>query len=384
MTLLALAVTSTLAPMLAAPAVKLLMLDFTAVNPVLIQLVVTFASFFILPSLLVGSLLANRLSKKTLLVIGLILYVIGGVGPAFMNSIGGILVMRAVLGLGIGFITPLMNALVAEYFEGEERSKMNGLTVGVNGLGGAFFLVIGGAVTALGWRGVFWTYSFGVVLLILVLAFVPRVKPVKIESGENDRNSRKSLPIGVYMVGLLTTGLMVLYYVIPTNLAAFVVDHHLGTSATSGYLTALSFLLVFISGIVGTKLRQRLGKGTVPLIFLLFGAAFLLLGEAHSLWMVAVSVGIVGFGFGLAYPVLLNKMAIVATPRHRTLAIMLMTAFANIGQFISPLVTNAIQSLFYLNSIRGVLLLIAIILAILLIASIIRLSISNGKKPAQT
>ncbi|MBO7746765.1 MFS transporter [Paenibacillus sp. MWE-103] len=156
-----------------------------------------------------------------------------------MNSIGGILVMRAVLGLGIGFITPLMIALVAEYFEGEERSKMNGLTVGVNGLGGAFFLVIGGVVTALGWRGVFWTYSFGVVLLILVLAFVPRVKPVKTESDENDRNSRPTLPRSSSI-------------------------HHLGTSATSGYLTALSFLLVFMSGIVGTKLRQRLGKGTPP------------------------------------------------------------------------------------------------------------------------
>jgi len=50
-TLLALAVTSTLTPMLAAPAVKLLLIDFQNTNPVLIQLVVTFASFFILPSL---------------------------------------------------------------------------------------------------------------------------------------------------------------------------------------------------------------------------------------------------------------------------------------------------------------------------------------------
>ncbi|MBO7746764.1 hypothetical protein I8J29_21340 [Paenibacillus sp. MWE-103] len=47
-----------------------------------------------------------------------------------------------------------------------------------------------------------------------------------------------------------------------------------------------------------------------------------------------MTVGIVGFGFGLAYPVLLNNMAVVAMQRHRTLAIMLMTAFANISQLI--------------------------------------------------
>src|SRR4051794_12325406 len=106
LTLLSLAVTSTLAPMLAAPAVKLLLLDFRETNPVLVQLVVTFASFFILPSLLIGSFLARRISKKSILSIGLVLFVIGGVGPSFMHSIEAILVMRAILGLGIGFITP--------------------------------------------------------------------------------------------------------------------------------------------------------------------------------------------------------------------------------------------------------------------------------------
>ncbi|MCM3627070.1 MFS transporter [Paenibacillus glycanilyticus] len=377
-TLLALAVTSTLAPMLAAPAVKLLMLDFTEVNTVLIQLVVTFASFFILPSLLIGNLLSRWLSKKTLLVIGLLLYVIGGVGPAFMNSIGGILTLRAVLGLGIGFITPLMNAIVAEYFEGEERSKMNGLTVGVNGLGGAFFLIIGGAITALGWRGVFWTYSFGIVLLIMVLAFVPSGKSVTtIGVGETASNEKLSLPVGVYAVGLLTTGLMVLYYVIPTNLASFVVDNHLGNSATSGYLTAVSFVFVFLAGIVGTKLQHVLRKGSVAFILFLFGAAFLMLGEAHNLWMVAAAVGIVGFGFGFAYPILLNKMAIVATAAHRTLAIMLMTAFANVGQFISPLITNGIRSALYFNSIRGVLLLVGGLVTGLFVVSVIRMIVNK-------
>ncbi|WP_219838542.1 MFS transporter [Paenibacillus sp. R14(2021)] len=375
-TLLALAVTSTLAPMLAAPAVKLLMLDFTEANTVLIQLVVTFASFFILPSLLIGNLLSRWLSKKTLLVIGLILYVIGGVGPALMNSIGGILTLRAVLGLGIGLITPLMNAIVAEYFDGEERSKMNGLTVGVNGLGGAFFLIIGGAITALGWRGVFWTYSFGIVLLILVLAFIPGGKPV-ITRGETASDVKLSLPVGVYAVGLLTTGLMVLYYVIPTNLASFVVDNHLGNSATSGYLTAVSFIFVFFAGIIGARLQHLLRKGSVAFILFLFGAAFLLLGEAHNLWMVAAAVGIVGFGFGFAYPILLSKMAIVATTAHRTLAIMLMTAFANVGQFISPLITNGIQSVLDLNSIRGVLLLIGVLVTGLFIVSVIRVIVSK-------
>ncbi|MBP3965043.1 MFS transporter [Paenibacillus lignilyticus] len=383
LTLLSLAVTSTLAPMLAAPAVKLLLLDFTETNPVLVQLVVTFASFFILPSLLIGSLLARWISKKAILSIGLVLFIIGGVGPSFMHSIEAILVMRAILGLGIGFITPLMNALVAEYFEGEERSKMNGLTVGVNGIGGAFFLLIGGAITALGWRSVFWTYSFGLILLILVLLFVPRDKPKMTVQADKPAKSGP-MPLSVYRIGLLTTGLMILYYVIPTNLASFVIDNKLGNSATSGYLTSISFVFVFLAGITGTWTSGLMGKGAVPFVIVLLGAAFLLMSEAHSLWMVASGVGIVGFGFGLAYPILLNKMALAAPAEHRTLAVMLMTAFANLGQFISPLITNGIKSMFHLDSIRSVFLIIMFVLIISLVVPILQtLTVQTVKKQVE-
>ncbi|QGQ97678.1 MFS transporter [Paenibacillus psychroresistens] len=378
-TLLALAVTSTLAPMLAAPAVKLLLLDFKDTNPLLIQLVVTFASFFILPSLLIGSFLSKRISKKAILCIGLILYVIGGVGPAFMDSIAGILVLRAVLGFGIGFITPLMNAFVAEYFEDDERSKMNGLTVGVNGLGGAFFLTIGGAITVLGWRGVFWTYSFGVVLLVLVLLFVPHEKPI-LTAKTVSRTKTTPIPIRVYKIGLITTALMIMYYVIPSNLASFVVDNGLGSSATSGYLTALSFIFVFLAGITGTRLNKLLKKGIVPFILFLLGLAFLLMSQAFTLWMVAFGVALVGFGFGLAYPILLNKMAIATPIAQMTLAVMLMTGFANIGQFISPLITNLIQSLFHLDSIRSVFFIIMILIVLIFLAAVTQSFTSNKKK----
>ena len=312
--------------------------------------------------------------------LGLILYVLGGVGPAFMHSIATILLLRAVLGLGIGFITPLMNAYVAEYFEGQERSKMNGLTVGVNGLGGAFFLIIGGATTTLGWRGVFWTYSFGLLLLILVILFVPHDRPVRTTKTSDSSKKTASMPFGVYRIGLMTTGLMILYYVIPTNLASFVVDQGFGSSATSGYLTALSFVFVFLAGITGTRLNRLLRKNLVSLILLLLGLAFLLMSQAVALWMVALCVATVGFGFGLAYPLLLNAMAGAAPKENLTLAVMLMTAFANIGQFISPLLTNGIQSLFHLESITSVFVILTVIIAIILSIKIFQISTPSHKR----
>ncbi|MFD2614823.1 MFS transporter [Paenibacillus gansuensis] len=371
-TLLALAVTSTLAPMLAAPAVKLLLNDFPRTNPLLIQLVVTFSSFFFLSSLWAGSYLSRRFSKKSILCLGLILYVIGGVGPAFANSIGTILILRAVLGLGIGLITPLMNALVAEHFEGEERTRMNGLTVGVNGLGGAFFLLIGGTLSSLGWRGVFWTYSFGAILLILVLSFVPHQKPERVSqvsdsAGNHHTSSKQKLPAGVYKLGLFTMLLMVVYYVIPTNLASFLEDHQLGNSTVTGYVTAVSFFLVFLAGVFGPRMTAFLRGSSALLILALLGSGFLLLGLANALWIVIIGVGLVGFGFGLSYPILLSRMAEAAPIEHKALAVMLMTGFANAGQFVSPLVSNGIQTMLGRNSIQSVFLILMSLLFISLL-----------------
>ncbi|MDQ0875636.1 MFS family permease [Paenibacillus sp. V4I3] len=276
-----------------------------------------------------------------------------------MNSISSILGLRAILGLSIGLVTPLMAAIIAENFKGNERSRMNGLTTSANGIGGAVFLLIGGTIASLGWRGVFLTYSYGIILLILVLLYVPKIKP---DHGNktNERSKVVKLPVKVYMLGLASTGVMILYYAIPTNLAIFIVDNGLGDASTVGYVTALSFFGVFLAGISVTRLLSILKKAVVPCILLIFGLSFLLLSQAHSIWLVAISVFMMGSGFGFVYPILLNKMAEAAPIGRMTAAVSLLSAFANLGQFISPLVIHGIQAIFHLNSIRNVFMIIAV------------------------
>ncbi|KRE34273.1 hypothetical protein ASG85_12975 [Paenibacillus sp. Soil724D2] len=56
-----------------------------------------------------------------------------------------------------------------------------------------------------------------------------------------------------------------------------------------------------------------------------------------------------------------------------------MTGFANIGQFISPLITNGIQTLFSLGSIRSVFLIITILISVIFLASVTQ-GISEKKR----
>ncbi len=106
-------------------------------------------------------------------------------------------------------------------------------------------MLVGGAITAFGWRGVFFSYAYGLVLLVLVFLFVPTTKPTRtVSSVHKDQKRRSSLlSTGVVGIGLSATALMILYYAVPTNLAAFIIDNGYGNSATSGYMTAISRVL---------------------------------------------------------------------------------------------------------------------------------------------
>lgn len=234
--LLSLALAANLAPMLAAPAVKLLADEFSDSSQVLIQLIVTFSSVFILPTLLLVSMLSRRFPKKAILIAGLVLYVIGGVGPAFANDVIWILVFRAILGLGIGLITPLQSAIIAEHFEGKERSRMNGFISSVSGIGGAVFISIGGTIAAIGWRGVFFTYAYAVILLVLVVLFIPMTPSVR-KADKDGKMQKMPMPFQVYAYGMASAGLLILYYTVPTNLALFITDNKFGDTSAVGYIT---------------------------------------------------------------------------------------------------------------------------------------------------
>lgn len=357
--LLSLALTSNLAPLLAAPAVNLIADDFSETSPVLIQLIVTFASFFVVPSLLSVRFISNYFSNKSILQVGLILYIIGGIGPAFMHSVTGILVFRAILGLSIGLVTTMLNTLIAENYQGNERIKMNGLIQAVSGLGGAVFLSIGGNIAAWGWRGVFLTYSYAIILAVLVQLFIPREKPSRLAVNSiQEKPSR--MPAKVYGISFGTLGILILYYTIPTNLAVFMADNGFGNAAATGYVTAVSLLAIFFGGLCVKVLAKRFKPFIIPLVVLLYVVAFVMISVAHLLILVIASVSLIGFGFGIVYPMLMGSI-MEATPKNRlTSAISTLLIFTYLGQFVTPIVLNGIH-LIGVTTLRGTFLTLGIV-----------------------
>src|SRR5699024_10715742 len=72
------------------------------------------------------SYLTTKITKRSIVLIGLIIYMVGGVGPQFVSTIEAIIALRLLLGIGVGLLMLLAVSLINDHCEGKVRTNMMG------------------------------------------------------------------------------------------------------------------------------------------------------------------------------------------------------------------------------------------------------------------
>jgi MFS family permease len=155
-------------------AMPAMMTEFATVPGVTfwVSMVITLPALFVVIGGPITGLLTDRLGRKPVLVISILLGGISGSAGYVLNTIGPILVTRALVGLSIAGATTSTNALIGDYFAGQERAKFMGLLSAFAGLGAVVFLPIGGILAGINWHYVFLTYLPLLLLFPLVWIFI--------------------------------------------------------------------------------------------------------------------------------------------------------------------------------------------------------------------
>ena len=113
-------------------------------SALLVRLVLTIPALFIAIGGLFAGQLVDRLGRKPLLVGSTLVYGLAGASGLVLNSLGTILVGRALLGLSVAGIMTGVTTLIADYYTGQSRANFMGLQAAFMGLGGVVFLSVGG------------------------------------------------------------------------------------------------------------------------------------------------------------------------------------------------------------------------------------------------
>lgn len=322
----------------------------------LTRLVLTVHALFIAIFAPLAGALVDRLGRKPVLLFSVILYGLAGGSGLVLSNLYTILAGRALLGVAVAGIMVSVTALIADYYSGQERSRVLGFQAAFMGFGGVVFLSLGGFLAGMDWRGPFAIYLAALAPLVALRLWEPSRGasgngPEAVPEGEESGGRVPSAARLLVITFTLAIFGMVVFYVVPTQIP-FYFGSLLGVGPTgSGLAIALFSLSGALTSLSYGRIRARLGYRTVAIITLaLFGVGFALIGLAGSLPLALVGLVVGVVGAGLLPPNLFNWISSGAPLAVRGRALGGLTAVLFLGQSLSPVVIQPVVGAYSLGT----------------------------------
>jgi predicted MFS family arabinose efflux permease len=284
------------------------------------------------------SLLADRVPRKPLIVIGLLLFALGGAVAAMSESIWGVILGRAIAGGGA--VSAVVMALLADVTREEQRSKAMaamGMSIALS------FIVafsLGPVLTHwVGLSGLFWLTSIAAILAIGLLAVVPtplRLLKQTPKAYREQLRSVLSLPdlnrlhLSIFMLHLLMTAAFVM---IPSQLVKYAgipVTHH-------GWVYLPLLLLGFvmaIPAIIIAEAKRRMRRIFVSAVALIGISMLVLAIFDQTKWGLLMGIGMFFIAFNMLEALLPSWMSKRAPIAARATAMGINASSQFLGAFV--------------------------------------------------
>ena len=261
------------------PILGILNKQYAAQGTSAVQILQTIPYALLMAGSLVIGWLTSKFSKRNIAMAGLTVIGICGILPFFLNGYGMLLVSRILIGFGFGITSPINTAIVAEFFQPNERPAYLGLHVVGMGVGSMAGNLIGGALSGLGYRFFYLVYMIAFISLVGVRLLLPDTPPSKeAKAGKAKLNAKVYLISGASFVHTL------FITVYNTNIAIYVLEQITKNTAVTGVVTALNAAFALMVGAGFAFISRFLGRYTLPVSILLaaagYGAILLIPGMA--------------------------------------------------------------------------------------------------------
>lgn len=268
-------------------------------------------------------ILSDRFGRRPIIIIGMVLFIVGGIICALSDSVMGVVVGRAIQGFGA--VSAAITAWIADSTRPEVRARAMAMVGGSIGLSFAASLVLSPLLVEFtGLSGLFWVISLlGFVCLLLATFLVPvvpmhdqAITPVSSKQVLRD-DSLLRLNFGVFC---LHFSMMSLFVVLPSLLIKLG-DLSVGR-LWEVYLPVIVVALILMVPAVfyiETRKKHKLGlDSSVGLLALLFLAW---IAASSSYWGCVVSLLVFFILFNVLEALQPSMVSRVTPPQHKGLAL---------------------------------------------------------------
>lgn len=305
----------------------------------IVSYLISVPCLIVIPVTIITGKLMDSIAKKTLVIVGVLFWLIGGVMPFFLSSLNSILIMRCIFGVGVGMIQTLCAALVVENFEDpEERDKTMGNMTAFQMLGTIIFSLVAGNLGKIGWNVSFLVHLIAIVSLIGAIVYIPYKKPISVsQSGEKIKFNPTTM-MWVWAIAFLI--FMVGGQTYANSASSIITEMNLGDSVAAGYSLAIFAFGGLLMGFIFGKVSKFFGKMTLSFGCVLLSISFLFIVFAPNIVVSYIGAFICGLAFSTCMPCIMNGAAGSVEQSSSTMAVSVATCLQNIGMALCPYVVT--------------------------------------------
>ncbi len=305
-----------------------------------IQMILTLPIILIIPSCLLCRYAISRMGQKNVLLMGIIIYLIGGLGSGLAPDFYILLACRGILGIGCGLITPMAQNLISSNFTGETKHRLTSYSASVSYLMGIIASFLVGRLVGINWRMAFLIYLIAIVVLVLNVIYLPDDKNVKRETIRMD----KGINVKAILVMIAMFGINGAFYTFSASISLFMRTEGIGNETSSGIVVSAFMICGFIVGLVVHPVKKILKEYMAVLGCFLMGAGYTLLSCVHSIPFLMIAAAMVGGSYSILYPEIFTKIRQTARSEEETTTLVTYTtACMFLGQALSQYILRSIE-----------------------------------------
>lgn len=289
--------------------------------------------FVVVGTFVAGNVMGKRMKYRTLAMLACLLYLVGGCAPAFFDNYTLTLVCRAILGLGLGLMAPLGNALIIGLYKGQKQASMLGYGTLFMNAGGIFLQMLGGVLAEVNWQYVFYGHAF--CLIAFVMAFFlpePEVETSDVSAGTGAKE--KMSPV-IWLIAVLFCLYNVLNYPIMLNVSVLFEARNAGGAAVAATSLSLYTVAGCVAGLVYGNIYKVAQKWCLTIGYAMSALGALLLYMGSTNIIMTIGMMMIGFGFSVIMPTFMAWAGFVTPPSTVAAATSILMALMNLGGFLS-------------------------------------------------
>lgn len=309
----------------------------------LVQMLITVPTLIGVFFALLTGWLALHISKKKIFLFAALVAGITGLIPLASDSFAVLFLSRALYGMSLGIVVSLVTALVADFFDGEERVQVMGVQGASVGAGMVLVTTLAGIIGRTDFHHTYYLSILGFLSFVAILILLPEVPVAKPERGKK-KQIRLNAEVFRMAAFIFAEGFFIIIYT--TNLSMHLTGALKGDAAIAGAITGVFSASQIVMGILLGKIAKVTGKYTLPVALFALSAGYLLTAVfPGSLPVLIVSAVLCGYSQSVYCAKAMEEVTTVVDSDSTPMAASMMTIALMLSQFVSPVIVNGLSRL---------------------------------------